>query len=67
MPPDAPDTDIEVIDLLVIGRPDRDDLHDAVGRARSRLGRDINCRGGDETPPDRPPRPGHVAQAATAS
>jgi predicted nucleotidyltransferase len=30
------------IDLLVIGRPDRDDLHDAVGRARTRLGRDIN-------------------------
>lgn len=30
------------IDLLVIGRPDRDDLHDAVGRARERLGRDIN-------------------------
>jgi predicted nucleotidyltransferase len=30
------------IDLLVIGRPDRDDLHDAVRRARSRLGRDIN-------------------------
>lgn len=30
------------IDLLVIGRPDRDDLHDAVGRARVRLGRDIN-------------------------
>jgi predicted nucleotidyltransferase len=30
------------IDLLVIGRPDRDDLHDAVGRARARLGRDIN-------------------------
>ena len=30
------------IDLLVIGRPDRDDLHDAVGRARIRLGRDIN-------------------------
>ncbi len=30
------------IDLVVIGRPDRDDLHDAVGRARSRLGRDIN-------------------------
>ena len=30
------------IDLLVIGQPDRDDLHDAVGRARSRLGRDIN-------------------------
>jgi hypothetical protein len=30
------------IDLLVIGRPDRDDLHDAVGRARGRLGRDIN-------------------------
>lgn len=30
------------IDLLVIGRPDRDDLHDAVGRARARLGRDVN-------------------------
>jgi hypothetical protein len=30
------------IDLLVLGRPDRDDLHDAIGRARSRLGRDIN-------------------------
>ncbi|MGH3272713.1 MAG: hypothetical protein ACRDNZ_00085 [Streptosporangiaceae bacterium] len=30
------------VDLLVIGRPDRDDLHDAVGRARTRLGRDIN-------------------------
>lgn len=30
------------IDLLVIGRPDRDDLHDAVGRARGRLGRDVN-------------------------
>jgi len=30
------------IDLLVIGRPDRDDLHDAVGRAHARLGRDIN-------------------------
>jgi hypothetical protein len=30
------------IDLVVIGRPDRDDLHDAVGQARSRLGRDIN-------------------------
>ena len=30
------------IDLLVIGRPDRDHLHDAVGRARSRLGREIN-------------------------
>jgi hypothetical protein len=30
------------IDLLVIGRPDRDALHDAVGRARTRLGRDIN-------------------------
>lgn len=30
------------IDLLIIGRPDRDDLHDAVGRARGRLGRDIN-------------------------
>ena len=30
------------IDLLVIGRPDRDDLHDAIGRARTRLGRDIN-------------------------
>jgi hypothetical protein len=30
------------MDLLVIGQPDRDDLHDAVGRARARLGRDIN-------------------------
>jgi hypothetical protein len=30
------------IDLLVIGRPDRDDLQDAVARARTRLGRDIN-------------------------
>jgi hypothetical protein len=30
------------IDLLVIGRLDRDDLHEAVGRARMRLGRDIN-------------------------
>ena len=30
------------IDLLVVGRPDRDDLYDAVGRARLRLGRDIN-------------------------
>jgi predicted nucleotidyltransferase len=30
------------IDLLVIGRPDRDDLHDAIARARMRLGRDIN-------------------------
>lgn len=30
------------IDLLVIGRPDRDDLYEAVGRARVRLGRDIN-------------------------
>lgn len=30
------------IDLLVIGRPDRDDLHDAVRRAQARLGREIN-------------------------
>ena len=30
------------IDLLVVGQPDRDDLHDAVGRARSRLGREVN-------------------------
>lgn len=30
------------IDLLVIGHPDRDDLHDALTRARIRLGRDIN-------------------------
>ncbi|MBC6458829.1 ArsR family transcriptional regulator [Actinomadura sp. HBU206391] len=30
------------IDLLVVGRPDRDDLHDAVQRARERLGREIN-------------------------
>jgi predicted nucleotidyltransferase len=31
------------IDLLVVGQPDRDDLHDAIGRARARLGRDINA------------------------
>ncbi len=30
------------IDLLVIGRPDRDDLQDAAGRARARLGREVN-------------------------
>jgi hypothetical protein len=30
------------IDLLIIGHPDRDDLYDAVGRARVRLGRDVN-------------------------
>ncbi len=30
------------IDLLVIGHPDRDELHDALGRARERLGREIN-------------------------
>jgi hypothetical protein len=30
------------IDLLVIGRPDRDDLRDAAERARSRLGRQLN-------------------------
>jgi predicted nucleotidyltransferase len=30
------------IDLLVIGNPDRDDLHDAVTRARDRLGREVN-------------------------
>jgi predicted nucleotidyltransferase len=30
------------IDLLVVGRPDRDDLHDAVRHARTRLGREIN-------------------------
>lgn len=30
------------VDLLVIGRPDRDDLHDAVSRATNRLGREIN-------------------------
>lgn len=31
------------IDLLVIGRPDRDDLYEALGRARTRLGRDVNA------------------------
>ncbi|MGH3321838.1 MAG: hypothetical protein ACRDN9_17020 [Streptosporangiaceae bacterium] len=44
------------IDLLIVGRPDRDDLHDATGRARDRLGRDVNTvvvspgrwRSGDE-------------------
>jgi predicted nucleotidyltransferase len=30
------------VDVLVIGSPDRDNLHDAVGRARARLGREIN-------------------------
>jgi predicted nucleotidyltransferase len=30
------------IDLLVIGRPDRDDLQDAVNRAKIRLGREVN-------------------------
>ncbi|WP_449064050.1 hypothetical protein [Planomonospora algeriensis] len=30
------------IDLLVIGRPDRDDLHDAATRAGARLGREVN-------------------------
>ena len=30
------------IDLLVVGRLDRDDLHEAIGRARGRLGRDVN-------------------------
>jgi predicted nucleotidyltransferase len=30
------------IDLLVIGHPDRDELHDAVSRARERLGREVN-------------------------
>lgn len=30
------------IDLLVIGRPDRDDLQDVVNQAQARLGREIN-------------------------
>lgn len=30
------------IDLLVIGHPDRDELHEAVTRARDRLGREVN-------------------------
>jgi predicted nucleotidyltransferase len=30
------------IDLLVIGRPDRDELHEALIRARDRLGREVN-------------------------
>ncbi|GAA0429441.1 ArsR family transcriptional regulator [Acrocarpospora corrugata] len=30
------------IDLLIIGRPDRDNLHDATARAKSRLGREVN-------------------------
>lgn len=30
------------IDLLVIGRPDRDDLHEAATRATARLGRQVN-------------------------
>ncbi|GIH68849.1 ArsR family transcriptional regulator [Sphaerimonospora thailandensis] len=31
------------IDLLIIGRPDRDDLYDAAARAKSRLGREVNA------------------------
>lgn len=30
------------IDLLVVGRPDRDELHDATTRATARLGREVN-------------------------
>lgn len=30
------------IDLLVVGHPDRDDLHDATARASGRLGRQVN-------------------------
>ena len=30
------------IDLLVIGRPDRDDVHEAAQRAQQRLGREVN-------------------------
>lgn len=30
------------IDLLVIGRPDRDDVYDAARRAQQRLGREVN-------------------------
>lgn len=30
------------IDLLVVGRPNRDDLHDAVGRAQDQLGREVH-------------------------
>jgi DNA-binding transcriptional ArsR family regulator len=30
------------LDLLVVGRPDRDDLHDAAGRVTTRLGRQVN-------------------------
>jgi predicted nucleotidyltransferase len=30
------------IDLLVVGRPDRDDIHDAASRATGRLGRQVN-------------------------
>lgn len=30
------------IDLLVVGRPDRDDVHDATQRAQTRLGRPVN-------------------------
>lgn len=30
------------IDLLVVGRPDRDELQDSVVRARNRLGREVN-------------------------
>ena len=30
------------IDLLIIGRPDRDDVHEAARRAQQRLGREVN-------------------------
>jgi predicted nucleotidyltransferase len=30
------------IDLLVVGRPDRDELHDAIERGRTRLGRNVH-------------------------
>jgi hypothetical protein len=30
------------IDLLIVGRPDRDDVYDAAARAGTRLGRQVN-------------------------
>jgi len=30
------------VDVLLVGRPDRDDVHDAANRAQGRLGREVN-------------------------
>lgn len=38
----SPDPAPNDIDVLVIGRPDRDDVYDAARRAQHRLGREVN-------------------------